>query len=155
MRTDRKDKSKADIYERRARVLNMRRNGATIQQIATREGMSIGIIADDLKKTLAELHAVTIDLAETNRQLELERIDAMMLVLSKDVFPSDGKPSLYALDRMLKLSQERSKLLGLYAPEALNVNASGASTIQLVWGDHPLDNHTATRPAPEATLDTE
>lgn len=48
--------------------------------------------------------------------LELDRLDAMLVSLYPMLHPQTGAPDLKAIDRALRISDQRCKLLGLYAP---------------------------------------
>ncbi len=99
----------AELAERRATVLNMRKSGATIKQIADKLGVSDGTVHNDLVVTLKQLQERTIELGDSLRELELARLDSALIAIAKQV--QDGH--LGAVDRMVKIVELRAKLLGL------------------------------------------
>lgn len=111
-RTKRADASSAAIEERRGKALDLRRSGASLRRIAAQLGVSHVQVRTDIKEALEEAIKENVDNAEQLRTMELERLDDMLLRISKQV--SDGH--LGAIDRALRISEQRAKLLGLYAP---------------------------------------
>lgn len=104
--------------ERMARVLNLRRAGATYEQIAAQLGISKTQVALDVKDGLEE---VTREPAEQVLQLELDRLDALFL----GVYDKGRKGSVAHIDRALKIMDRRAKYLGLDTP-------TGADDVQAV-----------------------
>lgn len=143
-----KDPSKP---ERDARLLEMRKRGMTYRAIAAAEGLDVKNVHTAIKDAMA---AVTEEPAAEVRQLELERLDdmwmAVMKVLEAKHFKvSDGRlvrlgdepleddaPVLAAVDRLLRIQERRSKLLGL--DSAQKVDMSGGVTYEIV-GISPAD----------------
>ena len=87
--------------------------GATYQAIAEQLGYANAkgahkAVASAMKLTLCEP-------AEELRELEVARLDAMLLALWRRVQSGDEK----AIDRALKIAERRAKLLGLDAPQRL------------------------------------
>ncbi len=114
-RTKKADASTAVIEERRGKALDLRRSGASLRRIAAQLGVSHEQIRLDIQGALSEAIKENVNNAEHLRTMELERLDDMLLRISKQV--SDGH--LGAIDRALRISEQRAKLLGLYAPVKL------------------------------------
>lgn len=114
------DKIAAEIEERRPKVLKLRKDGYTMQAIADSLGVAVGTVASDIKESLQALHTITLDHAEVLREQELQRIDALIQVFTPKALAGDA----HAADRLLRFSQERSKLLGLYEPEKIDSNVT-------------------------------
>jgi hypothetical protein len=95
--------------DKHAQALKMRQAGASYDDIARVLGYKSAsgayhAIKAGLKKTLQEP-------AEELRFLELSRLDEAL----KAIWPDVRKGSLFAIDRFLKISERRSRLLGLDA----------------------------------------
>ena len=101
--------------EKRAQALMLREAGLTFQQIGRQIECSTTrayqYVADELKR-LADQAS---DSAESIRQLELERLDRM----TTGIWTKAKTGDLRSIDRMIKIIEQRSKLLGLYAPTKL------------------------------------
>lgn len=112
--------------KRAVRVLGMRREGATYQQIAKEEGISVSTAFEDVDKALKE---ITREPAESVLRLELERLDGMYFRLSTQISRLNrqisgdqgrGEVDLPAIEMIRKLintqisvSERRAKLLGM------------------------------------------
>lgn len=103
--------------ERRLRVFDMRLLGATLRQIGDKLGVSHETVRTDLRKALDELTELEREKADNLRTLDLARIDTAIRALAPKVMEGD----LQTVDRWLKLLERRSKLLGLDAPQQLEV----------------------------------
>lgn len=125
--------------ERRAYILGLRKAGGTYRQIAAQaivhfgaENLPLGFDAryayKDVKRELDRLRTqMSVDV-EAVRQLALERLNIAHLAIWQQV--RDGH--LGAIDRFLRISDRRARLLGLDAPEkhehegaVINVTFSG------------------------------
>lgn len=100
-------------HDRHLKALELRKAGATYQAIAEQLGYAHAkgahkAVASALKATLREA-------ADGLRELELVRLDAMLLALWRRVQNGDER----AIDRALKIAQRRARLLGLDAPPEL------------------------------------
>ena len=100
------------MAERRARVLEMRKSGSTIQQIALKESISWKTAASDLKYCLTKLILATAETTEELREMNNQRLGKVMKAIWNDV--KDGK--LWAIDRYLAALDQHSKLNGLNKP---------------------------------------
>jgi len=101
--------------ERQARALELRKAGATFQQIADQLGYANRAAARNA--VMRALQSIIGEPAQELRQLELERLDAMMLGL----WPRARKGDEAAVDRVLKIMERRAKLLGLDTPARTDV----------------------------------
>lgn len=131
---------------RRAEVLRLRVQGLSNLQIAQRLGISDSrasrLYHDALDRTVAEPAAEA-------RKLELERLDDLIvktrevldrfhyvlwageIVLDQDGQPlHDDGPTLQALDRLIRLSETRRRLLGLDAPTRLKHEITGLDEVE-------------------------
>ncbi|OFP16012.1 hypothetical protein HMPREF2998_00570 [Corynebacterium sp. HMSC065A05] len=107
--------------ERMAKALKLREGGATYQAIADNLGISLARAYQDVKDGLAD---ITREPAEHLLTLELERIDRLWTPL----FVKAVKGDMKATDRLIRLMDQRAKLLGLYRHE-VNVSSSALDAI--------------------------
>lgn len=111
--------------ERMNRALELRKGGVSYAFIASELGYASPsgahkAVMSALKKTLQEP-------ADELRQLEVERLDALLAVMwSRKSIPD-------FTDRILKIMERRAKLLGLDAPTRANI--SGELSILIDWDD--------------------
>jgi len=105
-------KHKVEIVEKRQKCLEFRKAGASYRSIAEQQGISLGLAHKYVSDALSEINQLTAQDAEELRELELERLDTAQLAIASQV----RKGHLAAIDRWLKISERRSKLLGLDAP---------------------------------------
>lgn len=100
--------------ERRLTTLELRKAGLSLRQIAQRTGVSVSMAKKDLDRALADLLAEQNTKAEDWRALELERLEKMHVALWPKVV--NEAPNMAAVDRVLRIAERRSKLLGLDMP---------------------------------------
>jgi hypothetical protein len=144
------DEDRIDL--RRAEALRLRCRGYSVREIGLELGISKSVAADDVRKAMGEAKKLSQDELDAERSLELHRIDTSLRVIAKiidgvmfdstdgakdaadsagmdlgDLILGGNEMKLKAIDRQVKLQQERSKLLGLYAPQKVEaeVNAVG------------------------------
>jgi len=103
---------KAGILERQLEALELRKRGFAFREIGRRLNISHVQASRDVNAELGRLAELCKDSAEELRQLELERLD--MLMLGLEPMARVGKPD--AVNAYLKVMERRSKLLGLDAP---------------------------------------
>lgn len=110
----------AQREERRQRALELRRTGATFEQIAKKlEYRSPAEAARDITRMLT---SVIRETSEEVRAVELARLDGLMVTL----WPSARRGDLQAVDRVLKVMERRAKLLGLDAAQKHEIVTSDA-----------------------------
>ncbi|TCO47314.1 hypothetical protein [Actinocrispum wychmicini] len=100
----------AAAAERRGRALELRKAGASYEQIAQQCGYSHRATAH--RAVTQALASVADELAADVRTLELSRLDSMLMGLWRAA--RDGDAS--AVDRVLKIMERRAKILGLDTP---------------------------------------
>lgn len=100
------------IVERRRQVWVLRKTGASYRLIAEQVNVSYETVREDVQAVLDELRAEALTDAEELRTLELARLDGMLISIAGQL----GKGDLGAVDRALRVSESRRKLLGLDAP---------------------------------------
>lgn len=99
-----------EANEKQRQALELRKGGVSYAAIATRLGYrgasgAWHAVRAALRKTLQEP-------ADELRQLELERLDGMLLGIA----PQVSRGNFGAIDRALKIMERRARLLGLDAP---------------------------------------
>lgn len=95
--------------ERRDRAVTLRREGMTIREISAELEVAPSTAWADIK---AALEAIPAENAEQLRQQEADRLDALQRAIWDAALAGD----LHALDRVLKISDRRCRLLGLDLP---------------------------------------
>lgn len=105
-------KHKTEIVEKKQKCLELRKFGLSYRGIAEQLAISLGTAHQYVSDALNEINQLTASDAEELRGLELERLDTAQLAVAKLV----KQGHLGAVDRWLKISERRSKLLGLDAP---------------------------------------
>lgn len=136
------------IAARRAEAIKLRVRGKTIREIA--EALSIGVATahDDVRTAMTEIAKEAEDNVLAQRGTELARLERALevveSVLTSAPNQDDGGDELQlkALDRLVKIQDQRAKLLGLYAPTKSEVDAKVASV--------SLDDLAAAKKAAEA-----
>jgi len=94
-------------HERHLQALELRKAGVTYEVIATQLGYANASGAR--KAVVSALKATLREPAAELRELELARLDAMLLPLWRPVQAGDEK----AVDRALRIMERRARLLGL------------------------------------------
>ena len=123
------------------RALRLRSRGHTYAMIGQLMGTSRAAAHKLVMEALEERRSEVTELAEDVRQQELEHLDEIkrsalkildrqhLLTSGIDVVTYQGQPlfedktALYAIDRLIKVSEQRAKLLGLNAPVQLDGSA--------------------------------
>lgn len=114
--------------EKRAQVLELRRAGASLRDMERALGIDKNTAKRYLDEAMADLQAAQNEKAEATRAVELDRLERLHMVLwptatAKD---TDADTRNKAVDRLIRISERRSKLLGLDAPVRADVNISGS-----------------------------
>lgn len=125
---------KIGIAERRAKALDLRKSGHSYRQIAEALRGSEGVSAKynepaahkDVADELARLRELSAETAKDVLELELTRLDAMILVL----WPQVEKGDQFAIDRVLKIQDRRARYLGLDEANELNLNVRDDAGIE-------------------------
>lgn len=122
------------IQERRTKALELRRSGLSLRDIGGKLGVSAKQIQRDLLAALGGMSETNAQTAAIDRAIELERLDTMFQRIWPLAAPAeDQTPNLKAIDRVLKIIDQRARLLGLYSP--INQNHTGDMVIHLIRGE--------------------
>lgn len=93
-------------------AVRLRKAGFTQREIAKQIGLSPGYVNKLLKAALEDFQTRTTSETEDLRALEVARMDQAL----RGIWPAVIKGNLGAVDRLLKISDQRCRLFGLYAP---------------------------------------
>lgn len=122
-------KKKLERKEKYRRCLELRKSGATYEQIATVVGYkSAQTVSRIIKKQLDE---TTNEAGNELRTLQIERLNHMMLVLWPKVQGGD----LNAIDRFLRIQNEINNLQGVYAPQKTESTHEVTGGVLVIEGD--------------------
>jgi len=110
------------IAERRALEFEMRKAGATYRQIARELNVDVHTVHADVAAELAALRERTVEQAQELRVLELERLDGM----TSGLWPQIQAGSPPAVSAAVRVSERRSRLLGLDAPVVTKSELTGS-----------------------------
>jgi hypothetical protein len=133
------DKAALDTARRRAFVLELRKRGKSYRVIAEAAKQQFGdelprgwderYAYKDVRRELDRLKEDTAEDALAVKQIELERLDMVVSALADQV----KRGHLGAIDRWIRASESRRKLLGVDAPQRQeHTGASGgAVTIRI------------------------
>ncbi|MGW1063337.1 hypothetical protein ACWD4F_02270 [Streptomyces aureus] len=139
----------ATVAEQAAECFRLRRAGMSIDRIARSTGLSHGTVCNRISRAVTDLVQPE---AEAYRTLQEGRLDdglrQVYRVLADPAADADTR--LRAVDRMVRLEERRSKLLGLDAPESLVITENRfldeadervANTLVTVLSVLGLDDH--------------
>lgn len=122
-------------HDRQLKALELRKAGVSYQAIADQlgfrsRGSAHNAVMAVLRKTLQEP-------ADEVRQLELERLDALLM----GMYPQARKGNQGAVDRCLRIMERRAKLLGLDAPTKAELSGKdGAPLVLAIGGLDPAED---------------
>lgn len=139
------------IAERRIQVLELRKKGLTLSKIGEQVGVSLTTVHKDLQAAFKELLAIEVKKANELRFLELQRMDAAELKINLILADKKTRDEvrLKCIDRLIKISESRRKLLGLDMPQRIDITSNGEAVqkrIEIVdtqnTGFRPNETHT-------------
>lgn len=107
------------IQARREKALALRKAGASYRMIAKELDVSVETAHSDVAAELAALAEISHAHAEDVRALEIRRLDDLQVNIT-NILRSGATPR--AVDSAIRLSERRSKLLGLDAPAKKQVS---------------------------------
>ncbi|WP_106459593.1 hypothetical protein [Aphanothece hegewaldii] len=109
-RKDSNTKKKAISPSRRVKALKLRQKGVSYRDIASQLKCSLTTAYSDVKKMIDQINQEAKEEAEMLRTLELLRLDEAQAAIWEKAISGDLK----AIAVILKISDQRCKLLGLY-----------------------------------------
>lgn len=120
------------IAARQAEAIKLRVRGKSVREIAEALGISKSQAAVDVRAAMAATAKEAEENVNEQRGLELGRLERALEVVESVLTKSNGAEegdelALKALDRLVKIQDQRAKILGLYAPEKREIAASVAT----------------------------
>ena len=106
--------------EREVEALNLRKSGATYDQIGKALGITTQGAYRAIIRSLNRLNEQNRESADELRRLEVERLDRMLAAIWGQVL--NGNQG--AVDRAIKIGERRAKLLGLDAPTRADITSN-------------------------------
>ena len=119
------------IALRQSSALSLRIKGYSFREIAAELDISVSVAHSDVRSAMSGTLKRTQDELDAERELDLHRCDSGLRmtakILADETLDPESELKLKALDRQIKLQEQRAKLLGLYAPTKVEaeVNAVG------------------------------
>ena len=155
----------AEIADRQSKAMQLRVRGFSFPKIAKALGCSTGTAFNDYTAAMKRLAEETKESADQVRSVELARLDKMTRALEFAAFgesPDDSPNALdiKAIDALLKVSDRRAKLLGLDAPEDINLNVGevtpemAAQKVREKFGNHAAKREPNESAEPESQTDS-
>lgn len=114
-------KGKAELIDKKAEALRLRRYGFGYAQIAKELGCAQSTAYSYVMSALAETRNAMQEDADVIRQMELERLDQMLPASLEKAKRGDDR----AIRSVLSIMERRAKLLGLDAAGRLDVVGAG------------------------------
>ena len=102
-----------EAYEKDQRALELRKEGHTYESISEQLGYSTP--SASYKAVMRRLRDMDRPAVSMLRELEVQRLDAMLYAVWDDVLQGDAN----AVHTALRISERRSRLLGLDAPHTV------------------------------------
>jgi hypothetical protein len=106
-----------EAYEKDRRALELRKEGLTYEEISEQLGYSTP--SASYKAVMRRLRDMDRPAVSMLRELEVQRLDAMLYAVWNDVLQGDAG----AVSTALKISERRSRLLGLDAPHSIEARS--------------------------------
>lgn len=125
---------RTNLALRRQRCVELAAQGATYDEIAATVGFSHRSAAR--KAVVAALEAVTVEGVHNYRTVELARLDALQNAVWEDAISGN----MAAVDRVLRIIQARTRLLGLEQHQSNQNGAGGPTLISPEWQGPPVDH---------------
>ncbi len=107
--------------DRELQALDMRKSGATYDQIGAALGITTQGAYKAIIRSLRRLNEKNAEDSSELRRLEVERLDKMLAAIWNMVIIGDQG----AIDRALKISERRARLFGLDAPTRTDLTSLG------------------------------
>ena len=114
-RNSRSPKQQLTLAERTKQELQLLLAGASYREIAEAVGVAPSTVHDDVQRALRDIPRRE---ADELRQVEVERLDRLQRAVWADAVKGD----LPSVDRAVRIIDRRAKMLGLDAPQQVEVS---------------------------------
>jgi Sigma-70, region 4 len=129
------DQGRIDAAERRQQALELRKAGESYRAIGQQLNISEKTAHQDVQRALARLAEMELSSADELRTMELARLDKLTVEAARvlaaphplvsggkvlDGLTDDG-PKLAAIDRLIRISESRRRLLGLDRQQPITI----------------------------------
>ncbi len=121
------NKRSSTAAERRQKAFELHLSGHTFQKIGDQFEISRQAAHGLVRRELDRLNKQTEGDADVLRQLELERLDVLVKTLWSKA--TSDAPDFAAIDKLLKISERRSRLLGLDSPARTVRDVHGSKVV--------------------------
>lgn len=122
--------------ERRRVAVELRKAGASFEEIARSLGIKKQSAHALVVKALEEIRARTTEQVEHLRVLETARLDTLL----KGLWPSASKGNPQAVEKAIKIMERRARMLGIDAPtKVAPTDPGGENPYQPKMSDEELD----------------
>jgi hypothetical protein len=123
--------NKITLLEREQAAVKMRMRGATFEEIGTKLGCTRQAAHTMVKRVLAREHAELKENAEMLIANEYRILNEMQRVIYKGALEG----SLFEIDRIIRISESRRRLLGLDAPESIKIGGLDDELVSDILSD--------------------
>jgi predicted transcriptional regulator len=120
--------------ERRAKAVELRKEGRTFNEIAAALGVSRAAAHKMVSGAIDELNALTIDETRALRQQQLDRIGVLMAGL----FAAARRGEVAKVNAAIKLMEREAKLAGLDAPSEFSGPGGGPIPVAAPTSRSPI-----------------
>ena len=120
---------KVAANDKQRQALEMRKAGATYDDIARALGYSQPAVAHKAVKTALKFSLR--DVAEDVRDIELHRLDQALLA----IWPGVRSGDLKSIDRFLRIMERRARFLGLDVPTKVEQSGDMESVVRIIRGE--------------------
>lgn len=107
--------SRVIAADRRRKAIQLRRAGATYEQIAEALEVSVSRCRQYVREALVAIEKEIAETASEVKQLELERLDNMLRIIEPKVAAAAADGDWRPMQMQLRIQERRAKLLGLDA----------------------------------------
>lgn len=126
---------KEKIPERMIECLRLRQAGKSYREIGPELGISFTTAYNDVKRALEELREHCREEAILVRDIQVTRIDSMIDAIWQDALGGN----LLAVDRVVKLEDQRARLIGTFAPAKQEIEHNVPEPIRYVPAPERVD----------------
>ena len=129
------------LYLRRTRAIQMLADGKTKREIAATLGVAVTTVSRDVSFMIAHEKAENPAVVQEIREIETQRLDGWVSRASALLENVDPDIQLKAIDRLVKLSERRAKLLGLDAPVKQEIQTTAVGEVTPAMAREAMREH--------------